>query len=144
MNTKLFLKLAGKKFTLTSNGEYIFNAPVVDCMTEVQAWHNLCGASVHERDGYRFHLVYALNGTYFKYDGPGSEERCINLFVEDIKTGDCWLNGCLILRSVKDGKKSIRRYRDIALNAPISEIEETRKKEQEMYSYRYMSNAVAQ
>lgn len=137
MNLNTFLKVAGKQMTWTSDGVYQFTGVAVSCMSYVDAWDQLNAVATLERVGYRFHIVYANNGTYFKYDGPGSEYRCMNLFVEDIENGECWLQSARLMRSAKDGKADIRYYRNMALNAPISEIEEKRQRERAMYSWRY-------
>jgi len=139
MTQETFLKLTGKSFKLTSDGQFEFQASTVECLKEVRAWFCLGHAAATERNGYRFHIVYAGNGTYFKYDGPGSEDRCINFFIEDIGSNECWMQGCLIYRGAKQAKETIRRYRDMALNLTVEEIEATRAKEREMYSYRYKS-----
>lgn len=140
MNIQTFLKVAGKKMTLSTDGVYEFTGVAYACMSHVDAWHELNAAVVSERDGYRFHIVYANNGTYFKYDGPGSEYRCINFFVESIKEGECWLESCIIGWTAKDRKDAIRRYRNFALSAPISEIEEGRQGEKSGYTWRYFKN----
>jgi len=140
MKQETFLKLTGKQFKLTSDGAFEFQSSTVECMSEVSAWHDLICSAATERAGYRFHVVYAANGTYFKYDGPFSEERCVNLFVEDIANNECWLEGCLIYRSTKQLKETIRRYRDIALNLTVEDIEAGRKREKEGYTWRYKSS----
>ena len=137
MNQNVLSKVAGKSFEPTLNGIYNFTGQAITLLEEIDAWHVAYAAVVTERDGYRFHIFYAGNGTYFKNDGPGSEYRCMNLIVEDIKNEDVWMHGCLIYRGAKQAKETIRRYRDIALKAPISEIEENRQSEKSMYTWRY-------
>lgn len=137
MNQNTLSKVAGKSFEPTLNNEYLFTGMAVSLLQEINAWYEAYAAVATERDGYRFHIFYAGNGTHFKYDGPGSEYRCINLIVEHIESGDTWMKGCLIYRGAKQAKETIRRYRDFALKAPISEIEETRQKEKNEYPWRY-------
>ena len=137
MTPKSFFKLAGKNFTLTSNGTYMFTGVTVACLIEIDAWHELYASAAYERDGYRFHLVFAGNGHYFKYDGPGTPYQCINLVVEHIESEEAWLHSCKLAWNQKEQKADVRRYRDIALNAPVSEIEEVRNRERSGYSWRY-------
>ena len=137
MNQNQINKIAGKSFEPTLNGIYNFTGQAITLLEEIQAWYEAYGGVATERDGYRFHIFYAGNGTHFKNDGPGSEYRCINLIVEHIESEETWMHGCLLYRGAKEAKATIRRYRDIALKAPISEIEETRANEKSMYTWRY-------
>jgi len=139
MNQTGLSKLAGKSFKQTLD----FTPVAVSLLESIQAWDDVYAFVETERNGYRFHIVYAGNGTYFKYDGPGSEYRCINLIVEHIESKESWMAGCLIYRGVKQAKETIRRYRDIALKSTIDEIEETRQKEKVGYTYRYFVTAGA-
>jgi len=138
MNQKAFLKVAGKSFADTFNDIYQFDPVISSAMDAVDAWGEGYLAAVHSNGKYDFHLVYAGNGTHFKYDGPGSEYRCFNLFVHDTVEGEAWMSGCLIYRGAKEAKAVIRRYRDIAINSSVAEIEETRAKEKNGYPWRYI------
>jgi len=137
MNQNTVSKVAGKKFEPTLNGIYKFSGVAGALLFEIAALPEAYGGVATERDGYRFHIIYAGNGTYFKYNGPGSEYRCINLIAEDIEAGESWIVGCLLYRGAKEAKATIRLYRDIALKSTIPEIEEKRKNEREMYTWRY-------
>ena len=137
MNQNTINKITGKKFQPTLTGEYIFTGAAIGILVEIQAWIDAHGAVVTERDGYRFHIFYSGNGTYFNYDGPGSESRCMNLIVEHIESEDAWLHSCMRYRGSKEAKTTLRRYRDIALKTEISKIEEKREEEKKDYKYRY-------
>lgn len=138
MNQKQMNKITGKSFEPTLNGIYNFTGVAITLLEEISAWHEAYAGVATERDGYRFHIFYAGNGTYFKNDGPGSEYRCMNLIVEHIESEETWIHMChLMYRGAKEMKDVLKRYRDIALKAPISEIEETRANEKSMYTWRY-------
>lgn len=135
MNSSTFLKVAGKKLTVPEEGTNM-SLGLSALVREIQIDIGMIATAMIERDGYAFYLMYAENGTYFKYDGPGSEYRCFNLIIEDLTTGEVFLDRCLIYRGAKEAKKAIRTFRNRMLELTVSEIEEIKEKEINEYPWR--------
>jgi len=135
MNRETFLKVAGKKLTTPAEGSNM-SLGLSALVREIQIDIGMIATAMIERDGYAFYLMYAENGTYFKYDGPGSEYRCFNLIIEDLTTGEVFLDRCLIYRGAKEAKKAIRTFRNRMLELTVSEIEEIKEKEINEYPWR--------
>jgi hypothetical protein len=137
VSKKSFQKLTGKQFAYTFDNVYQFNGIVVKAMNEVRAWGNGCHAAVHVKGKYEFHLIIAENARYFKYDGPGSPEICVNLFCNDTEDNEAWMVSCLIPWNAKETKKYIRELRNRALEMTTEKIEEIREQERSAYTWRY-------
>ena len=112
MNTSKFNTLTKKANSIyMTDGTQEFPRVVVSVMESVHAWYSMRFAVKYTTENVDFYIVMANNGGYFKTDG---QERCINFFVHDKKTEQCWLGGCMCPFSEKEVVEYIERYvRDV-------------------------------
>ena len=139
MNQSKFLRAIGVKAKYTTDGIYEFPGQVVSLLNEICAWEYMTNGAVFKKDKYDIHITHAYNGTYFKYDGPGSPEDCINLIAYDTETGEAFLIGCRIAWNKKECVDRIISYKKLISELTPEKIEERKAVEKKVYTWRFFS-----
>ena len=139
MTTPQFLKACGAAMALTTDGVYEFPGQVVSLLSEIRAWDYMTTGATIKKGKYDIHILHAYNGTYFKYDGPGSPEDCITVVAYDTQTHEAFMIGCRIAWSKKECYEHTLAYRKRITDLSIAEIDEKKDEEKQVYSWRFFS-----
>ncbi len=139
MKSPQFLKACGAAMALTTDGVYQFPGQVVSLLSEIRAWDCMTTAAVIKKGKYDIHILHAYNGRYFKYDGPGSPEDCINVVAYDTQTGEAFMIGCRIAWSKKECYEHVLSYRKMITGLAIEVIDANKADEKRSYSWRFFS-----
>jgi hypothetical protein len=121
MKIEQFLKVVGKDWKYTSDGEYVFDKLLVSQLQEHNSWGEMMFAAVKEGTERDIHIIWAENARYWKTDG---QRFTCELYVHDKVRNICYLETCLTAYNLKDLKANTRDIKKREIKRELQELYE--------------------